>query len=213
VNGRVAAESLSTPRLLLNGGLEIVKSMRDLISRANLSSLILLCLLLTGCAASSQVTAASSTLELEVSLEPSQLINTFLGFYTVQCKLSIIVKIRNAGSRLFQGGNLTVQVIPPSEKWTTSWEVRIPYLAPGKDFSDARSFQPVEGGVYVIKVVDLHYDSGQIMGHELGGFVAVYVSPIEFLLPLYVSFVSILISFISLAVSLYGNRRMKNTAP
>jgi hypothetical protein len=141
--------------------------MRSSISSADFSSPTLLCLLLVVSAALSQVAVASPILGLEVSLEPFQLANTFLGFYTVQCELSVTVKIRNTGSKPFQGGNLTLRVIPPSEKWTVSWELGIPHLASGEVFSDVKSFRPVEGGVYVIRVIDLHYDSGQILGHEL----------------------------------------------
>jgi len=184
--------------------------MKMLLSRVKCLRLAVLCLLLTVPAAFSPAATASSALGLEISLEPlPQLTKTFLGFYTVQFELSINVKVRNVGPTTFQGGNLTIRIVPPSEKWESSVELRIPKLSPSNISSTTISFQPLEGGVYTIKVIDLHYDSGQILGHELGGFLAVYVSPTEFLWPLFLSIFSTLISLCSIVISVSNNQRIR----
>jgi len=117
-----------------------------------------------------QVTA-DTKISVVFSLEPQ--LTSILGFHTTLFQQSFQVNLSSRGASEFPGGNLVVDVVPPSEKYRVSFNLSIPKLMPNSSYVELCTFKPQEAGVYTIKVLYLDTPTRKIMPSEIeGGFLA-----------------------------------------
>lgn len=116
-----------------------------------------------------QVTA-DMKISVTFSLKPQW--TSIFGFRTTLSPQDFQINVSNLGASEFPGGNLTVCVIPPSEKYWMLFNESIPKLMPHTSHVIQRSFKPREAGIYTIKVFYLDTPTRRIMPSDIeGGFL------------------------------------------